>query len=79
MNEQKIMCKCGICCSEFQFGPHAYNGKHITRYQLTVCKTCWDGNWDGWNVEAEKKLIIHLNENNISIPERDENGRLPRE
>jgi DNA-directed RNA polymerase subunit RPC12/RpoP len=79
MNEQKIMYKCGICGSEFQFGAHAYNGKSIARYKLMVCKNCWNVNWDGWNDEAEEKILTHLNENNIPIPKRNENGRLPRE
>lgn len=79
MYKEKFMYDCGICGLEFQFGPHIYNGKHIASYQLTVCKGCWDGNWDGWGNTAEEKLIAHLKEKGISIPKRNEKGWLPRE
>jgi hypothetical protein len=79
MQKEKFMCNCGICGSVFQFGPHIYNGKHIAGYQLTVCNSCWQGNWDGWNPTSEKTLIAHLNSKGIPLPQRNAKDRLPRE
>ncbi len=72
------MCICQMCSSSYQMGRHIYDGKHIARYNLDVCKTCYDGNWDGWAPHYEEKLLAHLKEQNISVPERNEKGWYPR-
>lgn len=59
-------------------GPGKYEGKHVPKYQFTVCKTCYEGNWDGWSPTYEKQIISYLNENAIPIPERNSKGLLPR-
>ena len=79
MQKQKFIYNCDFCGSEFQFCPHIYNGKRIENYQLTVCKGCWDGNWDSWGPMVEQQLIAHLKERGIPIPKRNEKGWLPRE
>lgn len=79
MTAEKIMCSCSLCGRQFQFGPHRYDGKHIPRYQITVCMSCWDGNWDGWAPHLEERLIAHLQQKGIPIPERNAKGWLPRE
>ena len=68
-----------MCGLKFQMGPHVYDGKYISHYKISVCKGCWDGNWDGWAPEFEKKLLAHLKTEGISIPDRNEKGWLPRE
>ena len=78
MSKHKFMYRC-LCGNEFQMGPQIYNGKYIRRYDITVCKTCWAGNWDGWVPHYEKDLIEHLNKKGLTIPERNAKGLLPRE
>jgi len=79
MTDQNIMHPCFMCGSQFQMGEHIYDGKYIRRYDITVCMACWDGNWDGWTPDYETRLIAHLENEGILIPERNEKGWLPRE
>ncbi len=58
---------------------HIYEGKKISRYHLSVCKLCYDGNWDGWTPHYEGKILSHLEAKGLPIPERNENGLLPRD
>jgi hypothetical protein len=73
------MFDCGLCGSKFQFGPHVYEGKHIARYQLTVCRACWLGNHDGWGPSAEAAFLAHLKAKGLPTPERNADGWFPRE
>jgi hypothetical protein len=59
-------------------GPHIYEGKHIAIYELDVCKSCYDSNWDGWAPHHEEKLIGHLQAKGIPIPDRNDKGWYPR-
>jgi hypothetical protein len=79
MDTNGVMFRCDLCNNEFQFSPHRYDGKHIPRYQVTVCMSCWNGNWDGWAPHLEQRLISHLNRNVLPIPERNSKGWLPRD
>ena len=79
MTEPKFMFNCQLCGASFQFGPHNHNGKHIARYQLTVCSTCWAGNHDGWAPSFEPKFLEHLKTKGIAAPERNSDGWYPRE
>jgi hypothetical protein len=78
MERKKMMLDCKVCNSSFQFGPGVYDGKHIRAYNMTVCKTCWDSNWDGWNPSAEAVILRHLEEQGIDIPQRID-GLIPRQ
>ncbi len=78
MERQKMVLDCGVCRRAFQFGPGRYDGKYIALYELTVCKTCWDGNWDGWSPEAEIVIQKHLEVKGLEVPLRNEKGWLPR-
>lgn len=79
MSNKKIMLTCDLCGMEFQVGPHRYDGKYVGRYKIKVCEICWDGNWDGWNPRHEDLLLNSLAEHGLSVPERNENGLLPRD
>lgn len=82
MSNQKIMFRCffPFCGNQsFQMGHGLYDGKYIRRYDISVCMSCWRGNWDGWAPHYEKLLIAHLKEKGLPIPERNEKGWLPRE
>lgn len=76
--KDKFMTKCDCCGTEFQYGPHKYDGEYIPRYQITVCMSCYDGNWDGW-APQDKWLIKHLESKNLPIPKRNRKGCLPRD
>lgn len=78
MADTKFFYNCGICGANFQFGPHRYDGKHISRYNLTVCMGCWQGNHDGWGPSAEGRLLEHLKQEGIAVPPRNAKGWLPR-
>jgi len=78
--ENKVeLLTCPICRNKFKFGANAYDGKHIKRYNLTVCNACLDGNHDGWAPHYEKILLDHLKEKGLPIPERNSNDLLPRD
>ena len=79
MKNGKFIYQCDLCGSEYQFGPHKYDGKYIRRYELNVCKSCYDGNWEGWGPHCEERLIAHLKQKNIPIPEKNAKGWLPRD
>jgi hypothetical protein len=53
--------------------------RHLRRYDIGVCRTCWDENWDGWPRTAEARLLEHLKAHGLPVPVRNVLGRLPRE
>lgn len=75
----KFMTTCFTCGRAFQFGPHLYAGKHVPRYSITVCRDCYDANWDGWAPQFEAKILAHLEKNNLPAPIRNTDGLLPRD
>jgi hypothetical protein len=79
MSKEKSMCQCFMCDRDFQWGPHIYEGRRIPKYDIDVCNTCYQANWDGWAPHLEKKLIRYLKEKGLPIPERNAKGWLPRE
>ena len=79
MVDPKFMCNCDLCGSRFQFGPHVYDGKVIPGYKLTVCRTCWVSNHDGWGPVVEDQFVKHLQSNGIPLPERNKDGWYPRD
>jgi hypothetical protein len=70
---------CTLCGSQFESGPGRQGGKTINRYRITVCRTCWDANWNGWAPLHEQKLIEHLKQEGLPVPVRNVVGQLPRE
>ena len=79
MNNEKFMFTCDLCGGSYQMGRHKYDGKQIPRYKLGVCSMCYEGNWDGWAPHYESKILLHLKEKNLPVPERNDNGLLPRD
>jgi hypothetical protein len=79
MTHTKMMQTCKLCSADFQFGPHIYEGKHIARYNLTVCKECWLGNWDGWGPAAEGAFVEHMKATGQALPARNPAGWYPRD
>jgi len=79
MRDFKHMVRCLCCDSEFQFGPHTYHGKHIAGYNMTVCNSCYSGNWDEWAPHYEGKIVTHLRSLGVAPPARNASGWLPRD
>jgi hypothetical protein len=75
---KKFMIRCQLCNSEFQHGPHIYNGKVILSYKLTLCMVCYEGNWDGFAPHYEPNFEKHLTDHGIPIPQRNNKGWYPR-
>ena len=76
--ELKNMVACEMCGTQFQMGPHVYEGKFIPRFQLSVCTGCFQGNWDGWAPHYEARLETHLRKKGIALPKRNAAGYYPR-
>lgn len=68
--------KCPCCGASFQHGTHRYEGKYIPRYEVLVCRNCYESNREGW--ANDKWLLEHLKSRNIPIPNTNTNGVLPR-
>lgn len=73
-----IYYNCKICGQRFRYGPKIYDGQHINKYNLTVCKNCFQSAKDGWQKSDEKRLLDHLKKEKISTPSRNSNGLFPR-
>ncbi len=52
--------------------------KDIPRYRFTVCRTCWDENWVGWEREHEPRILEHLEAERLPVPTRNVEHRFPR-
>jgi len=79
MNDKNFMFQCDICNNKYQMGEHKYELKLIPRYQLSVCKTCYESNKDGWSQRYEDKIISNLRKNKLPIPKRNNKSLLPRD
>lgn len=70
---------CFTCGKQYQMSAGRYDGENIKRFQFGVCNTCYEANWDGWNPRFEQKILKHLEEHNITPPERNDKGLFPRD
>lgn len=75
---ESIKYPCFTCGGTFRFGPHVYDGHHVSAYRINVCSGCWGGNWDGWAPHYEPRLLAHLVAEGLAVPERNASGYLPR-
>jgi hypothetical protein len=46
---------------------------------MTVCRICYDGNWDGWGRMLEPRILKHLKDQGVPAPDRNGEGWLPRD
>jgi hypothetical protein len=67
-----------MCEKSYQQGPDLYEGRKCNAYGFTVCSRCFNSNEDGWNLDAEKKILAYCKDNNIKPPDRNEKRWLPR-
>jgi hypothetical protein len=50
----------------------------IPRYDIEVCRRCWEDNWNGWAKEHEARIAEHLRRNELPVPVRNVFGLFPR-
>jgi hypothetical protein len=60
MEGDKILYDCILCSRPFQFGPHAYHGRHIAVWDVQICDVCIRSNWDGIVPQTHPALIERL-------------------
>lgn len=60
MSINPIKIECFLCKQKFQFGPHAYDGRYISAWKISICHTCSSGNWDGIVPGTYPHLMQHL-------------------
>jgi hypothetical protein len=75
----KFLVHCDVSGREFQFGPHRYEGRRNQTYEIMVCSTCHEANWDGWAPHCEERVTRRLIEQGLAMPARNAKGWLPRE
>jgi hypothetical protein len=73
-----IFFECPICEENYQHGPDLYEGRKCDAYGFWVCSRCFESNWDGWHLDAEKKILTYCKDKNIIPPMRNKKGWLPR-
>jgi hypothetical protein len=72
------LARCDVCRRKFEFGFHQYYGKQIPLYEIAVCNSCWDANWDGWAPHLEERVTAKLKAAGKSLPTRNSKDLLPR-
>ena len=66
-----------IGAHQFQFGPHAYNGRKINPWGgIMICDKCEGANWDGIVLEMHPMLAAHLQKIGVN-PVMNAKGWLP--
>jgi hypothetical protein len=50
----------------------------IKRYDIEVCRNCWEDNWNGWPKEHEARITAHLRHKGLPVPVRNVFGLFPR-
>lgn len=79
MTTENIMSTCDVCGGQFRYGPHRYDLRRNQTYDIMVCDTCHQANWDGWAPHYEEKVTKRLKEKGLPLPARNQKDWLPRE
>lgn len=58
--EPHMMVPCFLCQRSFQMGPHAYLGRYIQVWRVSMCEDCIDGNHDGIVPEHHPGLLDRM-------------------
>ena len=75
----KILIRCDVCDKRFEFGPDRFEGRPNDKYSIMVCDGCYSANWDGWASQYEERITRYLKAKGLQMPNRNDNGLLPRE
>ena len=50
----------------------------VARYDIEVCRDCWENNWNGWAKQHEARIAQHLKGKGLAVPVRNVFGLFPR-
>jgi len=75
--EKELQCAFCQATADLLIGKYPISNLH--GYNLPICDLCRRSNYDGWRDPYEAKLLAHLEANDIPVPQRLDNGRLPLE
>jgi len=67
MTDHPCLSQCFLCRRAFPFGPGRYAGKPIRAWDIMVCDTCLNGNWDGIVPSTYPHLIEYLKSRGIAV------------
>lgn len=67
MSEYKDMTPCFLCKTEFQTGPHIWEGRKIQAWDVMICDRCRSKNEEGILPDRFPHLIQHLKDKGIPV------------
>ena len=70
------MFPCQLCGRAARMGGHL-EGRTLPHYEMFLCNPCFESNWDGFPPHLEAAFVRHLNDRDIPLPQRNENGSYP--
>lgn len=70
---------CDICGIRCKAGAGVHGYQRIPGYDLTVCKSCFQGSHGGWAPADEEAFENHMQLKAIPLPARNAQGWYPRE
>ncbi len=70
---------CHVCNRVKNNGNGKYDLRKCSGYEIFVCDSCFEGNWDGWGLHCEPRILAILEEKGLLPPKRNAKGWLPRE
>jgi hypothetical protein len=73
MEQHRITYSCFLCCTEFQYGPHIYDGSYVKAWDIMTCNRCRRANWDGILPGSFPQLEKHFRERGLQ-PEMNAKG-----
>ena len=70
---------CDICGTRCKTGAGVHGVQRIPGYDLTVCRNCFQSNYEGWAPEHVEAFENHLELKQIPFPARHAGVLYPRE
>jgi hypothetical protein len=67
VDDPKLIIECFLCRRTFRFGPQQYDGRAIPQWGTTVCRNCYDFNWDGVVPDRFPHLVPYLQSQGIEV------------
>ena len=78
-DSNQIEASCDLCDEMDSAGNGDWSVSVLPHYNLTVCKACYRGSYDGFGPVAEPSFVAHMRKHNLNLPPRNENGWYPRD
>ena len=67
MPDPKQFEACFLCRQAFEFGSRAYEGRSIPAWEMIVCTSWYESNWDGIVPEVFPHLIPYLKSRRVEV------------